>query len=100
MSRYPRISANISPFLQGQVMGTSVGTQVYLKYGWRPSGALALGFYGLQLVFLFLRGPNVARKTWLGWKAAPKEPAETPNQAQVRTEKDTEAQEVRQVENS
>ncbi|CAE6357792.1 unnamed protein product [Rhizoctonia solani] len=89
----------ISLFL-GQVMGTSVGTQVYLKYGWRPSGALALGFYGLQLFFLFLRGPNVARKTWLGWKAAPKEPAETPNQAQVRTEKDTEAQEVRQVENS
>ncbi|KAF8678319.1 MFS general substrate transporter [Rhizoctonia solani] len=90
----------ISLFL-GQVMGTSVGTQVYLKYGWRPSGALALGFYGLQLILLFIRGPKVGRKTWLGWKAAPKEPeAAAPNQAQARAEKDAEAQEVRQVENS
>ncbi|KAG8723926.1 hypothetical protein FRC12_024406 [Ceratobasidium sp. 428] len=56
----------ISIFL-GQVMGTSVGTKVYLKYGWRYSGVLALGFHGLQLVFLVLRGPKVPRKRWIGW---------------------------------
>ncbi|KAH7339637.1 major facilitator superfamily domain-containing protein [Rhizoctonia solani] len=88
----------ISLFL-GQVMGTSVGTQVYLKYGWRPSGALALGFYGLQLIFLFLRGHKVPRKTWLGWKSGLKEATEsaapTPNKAQEQTSRDPEAQEVR-----
>ncbi|KAG8690218.1 hypothetical protein FRC11_013101 [Ceratobasidium sp. 423] len=90
----------ISLFL-GQVMGTSVGTQVYLKYGWRPSGALALGFYGLQLIILFLRGHKVPRKTWLGWKTGPKEMTEsasTPNQAQEQTTSDPEAQEARKVE--
>ncbi|CAE6414672.1 unnamed protein product [Rhizoctonia solani] len=84
----------ISLFL-GQVMGTSVGTQVYLKYGWRPSGALSIGFYGLQLVILFIRGHKVSRKTWLGWKTAPKEATEstpTPKKAQEQTEKDPEAQ--------
>ncbi|CAE6424881.1 unnamed protein product [Rhizoctonia solani] len=89
----------ISLFL-GQVMGTSVGTQVYLKYGWRPSGALGLGFYGLQLIVLFLRGHKAARKTWLGWKAAP-EPTEStssPNKVQKQTEKDPEAQKARQDE--
>lgn len=59
-------------------MGTSVGTKIYLQHGWRASGALALGFQGLQLVFLFLRGPNVGRYTWLGWKAAPKQTTEGP----------------------
>ncbi|KAG8684790.1 hypothetical protein FRC09_015143 [Ceratobasidium sp. 395] len=61
----------ISIFL-GQVMGTSVGTKVYLKYGWRYSGVLALGFHGLQLVFLMLRGPKVPRKRWVGWGSGPK----------------------------
>ncbi|QRW08445.1 major facilitator superfamily transporter [Ceratobasidium sp. AG-Ba] len=60
----------ISIFL-GQVMGTSVGTRVYLQHGWRASGALALGFHGLQLVLLFLRGPRVERKSWIGWANAP-----------------------------
>ncbi|KAG8714920.1 hypothetical protein FRC08_011243 [Ceratobasidium sp. 394] len=64
----------LSIFL-GQVMGTSVGTQVYLKYGWRASGALALGFHGLQIILLVLRGPNVPRKRWIGWASEPKAPA-------------------------
>ncbi|KAG9125528.1 hypothetical protein FRC07_007246 [Ceratobasidium sp. 392] len=56
----------------GQVMGTSVGTKVYLKYGWRYSGVLALGFHGVQLIILVLRGPNVSRKRWIGWRSEPK----------------------------
>ncbi|CAE7138874.1 unnamed protein product [Rhizoctonia solani] len=73
----------------GQVMGTSVGTDVFLKYGWRASGGLGLGFHGLQLLILFLRGPKVARKTWLGWKADQKEVTEKPRE---QTREDPEAQ--------
>lgn len=71
-------------------MGTSVGTKIYLQHGWRASGALALGFHGLQLVFLFLRGPNVARYTWLGWKVKSKQTegptAATPAAPQITQE--------------
>ncbi|QRV93428.1 major facilitator superfamily transporter [Ceratobasidium sp. AG-Ba] len=56
----------------GQVMGTSVGTQVYLKYGWRYSGVLALGFQGLMIVLLLLRGPHAPRKLWFGWSGEKK----------------------------
>jgi hypothetical protein len=79
-------------------MGTSVGTEVYLKYGWRPSGALALGFYGLQLILLFLRGHKVSRKTWLGWKnesAQTTDLAPTPPKAREPITKDLEGQETR-----
>ncbi|QRW07573.1 major facilitator superfamily transporter [Ceratobasidium sp. AG-Ba] len=60
----------------GQVMGTSVGTQVYLKYGWRYSGVLALGFQGLMIVLLLLRGPHAPRKLWFGWSGEKKAPTE------------------------
>ncbi|QRV79584.1 major facilitator superfamily transporter [Ceratobasidium sp. AG-Ba] len=58
----------ISIFL---LMGTSVGTQVYLQHGRRASGTLVLGFHGLQLVLLLLRGSKVERKAWIKWKNAP-----------------------------
>lgn len=48
--------------------GTSVGTQVFVKYGWRPAAALALGWMGLQLVLLLLRGPHCSRYTWFGYE--------------------------------
>lgn len=82
-------------------MGTSVGTQVYLKYGWRPSGALGLGFYGLQLIMLFLRGHKVPRNTWLGWKSAPKRATEsgpTQEKAQEPIGNDLEGQLTRENE--
>ncbi|KAG8678603.1 hypothetical protein FRC09_019709, partial [Ceratobasidium sp. 395] len=60
----------------GQVVGTSVGTEVYLKCGWRASGALALGLHGLQIILLVLRGPNVPRKRWFGWASEQKVSAE------------------------
>lgn len=57
----------LSIFL-GQVVGTRLGTKIFLDYGWRVNAAFAMGFMGLQFVFLFLRGPNVSRYTWIGWE--------------------------------
>ncbi|KZP09100.1 MFS superfamily [Athelia psychrophila] len=52
----------------GQVMGTSVGTQVFVKYGWRASAAVSMAWFGFQLFMLFLRGPHVKRYTWFGYE--------------------------------
>ncbi|CAE7196743.1 unnamed protein product [Rhizoctonia solani] len=82
--------SNLTQLFLGQVMGTSVGTHVFLKYGWQPNGGLGLGFYGLQLVILFLRGPKVARKTWFGWKAEQKEVTEK-TQEQIREDPEAQA---------
>lgn len=51
----------------GQVLGTSAGTAVFADHGWRAAGALAMGWYGLALVLLFLRGPHVKGKVWFGY---------------------------------
>lgn len=52
----------------GQVMGTSVGTQVFTKYGWRPSAALSLAWTGFMFFMLLIRGPHVRRYTWFGYE--------------------------------
>ena len=52
----------------GQVMGTSVGTQVFTKYGWRPSAALSLAWTGFMLFMMLIRGPHVSRYTWFGYE--------------------------------
>ncbi|CCL99565.1 uncharacterized protein FIBRA_01583 [Fibroporia radiculosa] len=52
----------------GQVMGTSVGSQVFTKYGWRPAAALSVAWTGFMLFMILLRGPHVPRYTWLGYK--------------------------------
>ncbi|KAH9828967.1 major facilitator superfamily domain-containing protein [Rhodofomes roseus] len=52
----------------GQVMGTSVGTQVFVKYGWRPAAALSLAWTGFMLFMMLLRGPHVKRYTWFGYE--------------------------------
>ena len=49
-------------------MGTSVGTKVFVSYGWRPAAALSLGWSGAMLVFMLARGPHCPRYTWFGWK--------------------------------
>ena len=49
-------------------MGTSVGTQVFLKYGWRPAAALSVGWCGFCLLMLFIRGPHAKRYTWFGYE--------------------------------
>lgn len=49
-------------------MGTSVGTKVFVRYGWRPGAVLSLAWYGYQLVVLLIRGPHCQRYTWLGYE--------------------------------
>ncbi|KAJ7263075.1 MFS DHA1 protein [Mycena rebaudengoi] len=56
----------LSIFL-GQVMGTAVGTKLYAEGGYKLSSEIRIAFGGLELLFLVLRGPHVARKTWIGW---------------------------------
>ncbi|GAA6028418.1 hypothetical protein JCM8097_007021 [Rhodosporidiobolus ruineniae] len=51
----------------GQLVGTAAGTRVYLQYGYRASGGLAMGFVGWMLFILFLRGPHCPTKQWIGW---------------------------------
>lgn len=49
-------------------MGTSVGTKVFVEHGWRAGAGLSMGWYGIQFVFLLLRGPHCGRKTWFGYE--------------------------------
>jgi hypothetical protein len=49
-------------------MGTSVGTQVFVKFGWRAASALNMALYGFQLFVLLLRGPHCERYTWFGYE--------------------------------
>lgn len=49
-------------------MGTSVGTQVFVKFGWRAAAALSMGWYGWQLLVLLIRGPHCERHTWFGYQ--------------------------------
>ncbi|KAF8553663.1 MFS general substrate transporter [Imleria badia] len=51
----------------GQVMGTSVGTQVFVQHGWRACSLLMLALYAFQLGMLALRGPHCPRNHWFGW---------------------------------
>jgi hypothetical protein len=41
---------------------------VFVKYGWRAGAALGLGWYGLQVVILLVRGPHCKRSTWVGYE--------------------------------
>ncbi|EPQ54895.1 MFS general substrate transporter [Gloeophyllum trabeum ATCC 11539] len=52
----------------GQVMGTSVGTKIFVEHGWRAASGLAMGFLGWQLLILLLRGPHCGRFTWFGYE--------------------------------
>lgn len=54
--------------LHGQVVGSAVGSHVFLSHGWRASAGTLLGFVGFTLLVLFARGPHAARYTWLGWE--------------------------------
>jgi hypothetical protein len=50
------------------VIGTPVGTHVFVRYGWRANAALGLAFYGFLFVMLLLRGPHCHRYTWFGYE--------------------------------
>jgi hypothetical protein len=58
-------------FLQifiGQVIGTSVGTHVFINFGWRAGAALSMGFYAWGIFLLLIRGPHCKRYTWFGYE--------------------------------
>ncbi|KAL5357058.1 major facilitator superfamily domain-containing protein [Aspergillus floccosus] len=50
----------------GQLMGTSVGNQVYARGGWIMSGTMGLALVAGALVIGLLRGP--LEKGWIGWR--------------------------------
>lgn len=50
----------------GQLMGTSVGNDLYARGGWILSGSASVGFMGGAIVVLLLRGPLETR--WIGWR--------------------------------
>ncbi|EMD39901.1 hypothetical protein CERSUDRAFT_150654 [Gelatoporia subvermispora B] len=52
----------------GQVMGTSVGSEVFNKFGWRPAAALSLAWTGFTIFIILARGPHVPRYTWFGYE--------------------------------
>lgn len=52
----------------GQVMGTSIGAQVFVEHGWRACSAMMLALQGFQIVILLLRGPHCPRKRWFGYE--------------------------------
>ncbi|KAI0056375.1 MFS general substrate transporter [Artomyces pyxidatus] len=52
----------------GQVMGTAVGTKVFVEHGWRASALVMLGWTVWQLLILVLRGPHCERYTWIGYQ--------------------------------
>ena len=49
-------------------MGTSVGTLVFVKFGWRAAAGLNMALYGFQLFVLLLRGPHCKQYTWFGYE--------------------------------
>ncbi|KIM43093.1 hypothetical protein M413DRAFT_443908 [Hebeloma cylindrosporum] len=52
----------------GQVIGTSVGTHVFVNFGWRAAAALSMGFYAWGIFLLLIRGPHCKRYTWFGYE--------------------------------
>lgn len=48
-------------------MGSSVGSHVFLRHGWRAAAGLSVGLYCWQLLVLFMRGPNCGRHVWFGY---------------------------------
>ncbi|KAJ7198088.1 major facilitator superfamily domain-containing protein [Mycena pura] len=59
---------NVLSIFLGQVMGTSVGSKIYLARGWRACAALSVALSGAQLLVLLARGPQCARYAWVGWQ--------------------------------
>ncbi|KAK0448009.1 MFS superfamily [Armillaria borealis] len=55
-------------FFLGQVMGSSVGSRVFLENGWRAGVGLSLGWTGIGFLMFLIRGPHCERKTWFGYE--------------------------------
>ncbi|KAK3651312.1 hypothetical protein LTR56_005769 [Elasticomyces elasticus] len=49
----------------GQLVGTSVGSQLYARGGWIASGSYSMGSIGMALIITLARGPW--EEGWVGW---------------------------------
>ncbi|KAF7368852.1 MFS DHA1 protein [Mycena venus] len=83
----------------GSVMGTAVGTKLFVERGYKFSSGIRATFGGLELLLLMIRGPHVGRKTWVGWEGGvklrkPAEPAEEKPTERIAT-KDVEETELK-----
>ncbi|KAJ7449212.1 MFS DHA1 protein [Mycena latifolia] len=68
MAPEARARFNALLILSGQVMGTAVGTKLFVEGGYKLSSGVRVAFAGLELLLLVVRGPHVARRTWIGWE--------------------------------
>ena len=51
----------------GQLIGTSVGSILFVEHEWRASAAFGMAWYGLQIAVALVRGPNCKRREWVGY---------------------------------
>ncbi|KAJ7091430.1 MFS DHA1 protein [Mycena belliarum] len=51
----------------GQVIGTQIGTTLFLHGGWRSTGAFGMGASGILLVLFLCRGPYLPDHKLVGW---------------------------------
>ncbi|RNJ58953.1 hypothetical protein D7B24_003773 [Verticillium nonalfalfae] len=49
----------------GQMSGAAIGNRLYAEGGWTRAGGAKIGFMGLAIVVLLLRGP--LERGWIGW---------------------------------
>ncbi|KAK1219523.1 hypothetical protein PQX77_017758 [Marasmius sp. AFHP31] len=61
-------AVNILGLFCGQVMGSSVGTKLYLEHGWRAGAGVQVAWAGFAIIVLLMRGPHCRRYTWLGYE--------------------------------
>jgi hypothetical protein len=71
---------------------------VFVKYGWRASAALSLGWIGFEFLVLFARGPHTARFTWLGYEGGLSARKRAPAASPAGGEKALDAQKAPDVE--
>ncbi|KAG8856474.1 hypothetical protein FRB96_006440 [Tulasnella sp. 330] len=62
----------------GQLVGSAVGSKIYLSSGWRASAGASIGFSGLMLIVMLMRGPHCKRYTWFGWEGGARFAKDTP----------------------
>lgn len=51
----------------GQLIGSELGTYLYLRYGYEGVGALALGLILFMFLVLFSRGPHLPKEKGFGY---------------------------------
>ncbi|KAM0793604.1 hypothetical protein ACM66B_001037 [Microbotryomycetes sp. NB124-2] len=65
--RARRSAVYVTSIFVGQLVGTAVGTRIFLQGGPRVAGAFNFGLLGLMLLVLMSRGPMLPDDRWFGW---------------------------------